>query len=163
MTWRTTPLLTGIAAVLTVGAVTVTAFSFGTASSFREGLFSWALAASDNNNNNSGPPVLPADVVKYSQVPKEGTFTADKIPKGLLKDHTTKAGTWGIIRVYQGTLEYTIQEPELLVMKLQAPAAGVIEPQTLHHVKALTDDVKFVVEFYRKPGTGPVDEKREGL
>ena len=64
----------------------------------------------------------------------------------------------------QGTLEYTIHEPEpTLVLQLKAPATGVIEPQCLHHVKALTDNVEFVVEFYRLPGTGPVDEKREGL
>jgi hypothetical protein len=27
----------------------------------------------------------------------------------------------------------------------------------------LTDDLKFVVEFWRVPGTGDVDEQREGL
>jgi tellurite resistance-related uncharacterized protein len=40
---------------------------------------------------------------------------------------------------------------------------GVIEPTKLHSVKALSDDVEFVVEFWRRPGTGVVDEKREGL
>eukprot|EP00566_Odontella_aurita_P027737 CAMPEP_0113543590 /NCGR_PEP_ID=MMETSP0015_2-20120614/10240_1 /TAXON_ID=2838 /ORGANISM="Odontella" /LENGTH=160 /DNA_ID=CAMNT_0000443761 /DNA_START=157 /DNA_END=639 /DNA_ORIENTATION=- /assembly_acc=CAM_ASM_000160 len=112
----------------------------------------------------TGMPTLPAGVVKYSQVPAPPkTFTADKIPRGLLRQHNTKAGTWGIIDVRKGRLEYQINEPERLVFELQAPAKGVIEPRVFHQVKALTDDVEFVVEFYRMPGTGPVNEKREGL
>ena len=113
----------------------------------------------------SGMQKLPEDVVQYSQVPKEGFFTADKIPRGLLKDHTTKAGTWGVIRVSEGKLQYTIQEPTQSIHEItpETLPGGIIEPQVKHRVKALTDDLKFVVEFYRKPGTGPVDEKREGL
>jgi len=113
-----------------------------------------------------GMKELPSDVVQYSQVPKTpgSCFTADKIPRGLLQDHTTKAGTWGVIRVTTGTLEYTIQEPTQSVHEITAESKpGIIEPQVKHHVKALTDDLQFVVEFYRAPGTGPVDEKREGL
>jgi tellurite resistance-related uncharacterized protein len=112
-------------------------------------------------------PVLPSTVVQYSQVPspKRGVpyFTAATIPRGLLNDHNTKAGTWGVIRLDHGKLEYTIQEPLPRIFVLEAPARGIIEPTVLHHVKALSDDLRFVVEFYREPGTGPVDEKREGL
>eukprot|EP00545_Synedropsis_sp_CCMP1620_P002389 CAMPEP_0119003896 /NCGR_PEP_ID=MMETSP1176-20130426/826_1 /TAXON_ID=265551 /ORGANISM="Synedropsis recta cf, Strain CCMP1620" /LENGTH=113 /DNA_ID=CAMNT_0006955539 /DNA_START=184 /DNA_END=525 /DNA_ORIENTATION=- len=106
---------------------------------------------------------LPSDVVKYSQVPQKGAFTANKIPKGLLKEHTTKAGTWGVINVSQGQLRYQINEPTESVHILDTDTRGIIEPQVKHHVAALTDDVEFVVEFYRLPDTGPVDEKREGL
>lgn len=106
-------------------------------------------------------PTLPSNVVKYSQVPKDKVFTADKIPKGLLKQHSTKKGTWGIINVQKGALEYKILEPTEQVFELQAPTKGVIEPTVLHQVRALTQDLEFVVEFYRLPGTGPVDEKRE--
>jgi tellurite resistance-related uncharacterized protein len=112
-----------------------------------------------------GMQTLPDDVVQYSQVPQTGHFTADKIPRGLLKDHTTKAGTWGVIRVHAGKLEYTIQEPTQSIHEItpETQPGGIVEPQVKHHVKALTDDLQFVVEFHRKPGTGPVDEKREGL
>mmetsp|Transcript_17604 Transcript_17604/g.36989 ORF Transcript_17604/g.36989 Transcript_17604/m.36989 type:complete len:178 (+) Transcript_17604:20-553(+) len=111
-----------------------------------------------------GMPILPSDVVKYSQVPKAGTqFTAQTIPSGLLKQHTTKKGTWGVIRVSTGKLEYTIHEPRSSVHVLDSETVGVIEPTMLHQVKGLTDDVQFVVEFWRVPGTGVVDEKREGL
>lgn len=110
-------------------------------------------------------PVLPADAVKYSQVPGKGKhFTAQKIPSGLLKQHSTKQGTWGIIRVSTGKLSYQINEPIVreFVLTPDTPP-GVIEPTILHQVKALTDDLEFVVEFLRLPDTGPVDEKREGL
>lgn len=146
--------------VIAVSAVVVSAYSQGSA----KATCSPCPRASSSSDDNGKPVNLPDNVVKYSQVPKQGkVFTAASIPKGLLKDHTTKKGTWGLICVSQGTLEYTIQEPAPRVLQLVAPATGVIEPQCLHHVKALTENVEFVVEFYRKPGTGPVDEKREGL
>lgn len=114
---------------------------------------------------SSGMKELPKDVVPYSQVPKAGSFfTATTIPKGLLRDHTTKEGTWGVIRVSSGKLEYSIlQEPPpgVVVLECSPELPGIIEPQVKHHVKALSDDLKFVVEFHRLPGTGPVDEKRE--
>ena len=109
-------------------------------------------------------PELPLDVVKYSQVPRSPkVFTADTIPRGLLKQHSTKKGTWGIINVRQGKLEYQINEPSPHKFDLSSTTKGVIVPKVLHQVRPLTDDVEFVVEFYRRPGTGPVDEKREGL
>lgn len=106
---------------------------------------------------------LPREVVKYSQVPREGVFTSTKIPKGLLKEHTTKVGTWGVIKVTKGKLGYTINEPSPTEYILDEKKRGIIEPQVKHEVAALTEDVEFFVEFYRIPGTGPVDEAREGL
>eukprot|EP00929_Paragymnodinium_shiwhaense_P068689 TRINITY_DN34593_c0_g1_i1.p1 TRINITY_DN34593_c0_g1~~TRINITY_DN34593_c0_g1_i1.p1 ORF type:complete len:154 (+),score=24.21 TRINITY_DN34593_c0_g1_i1:48-509(+) len=109
-------------------------------------------------------PHLPSTVQKYSQVPPNGKcFTANKIPKGLLRQHNTKVGTWGVIRVKQGRLRYQINEPTVQIFELDSQVPGVIEPQIYHEVAALSDDLEFVVEFYREPGTGPVDEKREGL
>ena len=113
------------------------------------------------------PTKFPLDLVKYSQVPKEGTyFTKDNIPKGLLHKHSTKRGTWGIIRVFTGRLIYSINNKgedhyDIDVLDMYTP--GMIEPQVLHEVSPLTDDVRFHVEFYRFPNTGDVDEIREGL
>jgi len=116
--------------------------------------------------------------VKYSQVPKPSSssssssssspyFTADKIPRGLLKEHSTKSGTWGVIRINKGKLLYTINDKSLGLPPaeyvLHKDRVGVIEPQVKHEVAALTDDLEFVVEFYRVPGTGGVNEPREGL
>jgi len=110
----------------------------------------------------SGMPILPLDVVQYSQIPKSKTFTATTIPKGLLNRHNTKAGTWGIIDVQHGKLQYTTHEPFESVHVVDPTHRGVIEPTKYHEVKALTEDLEFVVRFYRLPGTGPVVEKREG-
>jgi tellurite resistance-related uncharacterized protein len=128
--------------------------------------------SASSDENRTSMPQLPHNVVKYSQVPNnnhekvEKVFTADTIPKGLLKQHSTKDGTWGVIRVLKGELEYVLeQSEETLEVKfhLTSDFRGVIEPKSLHHVSPLSPDVEFVVEFYRFPGTGPVDEKREGL
>jgi tellurite resistance-related uncharacterized protein len=121
-------------------------------------------------------PEMPCDMVQYSKVPtKDPALTATTIPKGLLKDHTTKAGTWGVIRVLTGALEYNIQNDDKTgegessssssssSFELSPDFLGIIEPERKHHVKALSDNVEFVVEFYRQPDTGPVDEPREGL
>ena len=109
-------------------------------------------------------PILPSNVVKYTTLPRLfGGFTATTIPSGLLKSHTTKEGTWGVIRPYSGQVEYTIYEPKKSIHVLDEDNLGIIEPTMLHHVKALSEDVEFVVEFWRAPGSGVVDEKREGL
>jgi tellurite resistance-related uncharacterized protein len=88
---------------------------------------------------------------------------ATTIPSGLLKEHNTKKGTWGLIRVLKGQLEYKIIETDKSTHVLDKDNHGIIEPTKLHQVKALTDDLEFVVEFWRVPGTGMVNEKREGL
>jgi tellurite resistance-related uncharacterized protein len=115
-----------------------------------------------NKESKVGMPVLPNGFVKYSQVPKTGAFTETTIPKGLLKHHNTKAGTWGIINVQSGKLSYSIEEGSHKgVYPLDVTRKGIIEPTILHSVAPVPGDaVSFVVEFYRLPGTGPVDEKR---
>jgi hypothetical protein len=52
------------------------------------------LSTDENQHESNGMPILPSDVVQYTQVPKVCTkFTATTIPSGLLKEHTTKKGT----------------------------------------------------------------------
>lgn len=115
-------------------------------------------------HQTNGMPILPSNVVQYTQVPKVGkVFTATTIPSGLKKEHNTKRGTWGVIRVSIGKLEYKILEPQKSVHVLDKETVGIIEPTKLHQVKSLSDDLEFVVEFWRVSGSGVVDEKREGL
>jgi tellurite resistance-related uncharacterized protein len=97
---------------------------------------------------------LPSEARKYAQVPREGlAFHADTVPRGLLKDHTTKAGTWGRIVVRRGLLRYTIAPredgaaPE--VHELRPGVVGVVEPQVPHAVAPASQDLEFVVEFWR--------------
>ena len=44
---------------------------------------------------------LPPDAAPYQST---AIFTQDTIPKGLLKAHTTKVMTWGLIHVVEGRL-----------------------------------------------------------
>ena len=88
---------------------------------------------------------IPSNVTPYKRTPE---FTEETVPKGLLRDHNTKEGVWGKIVVLSGSLEYTIQEPDLEVIKLNPDRFGVVEPTIRHHVKPL-GTVKFYVEFYR--------------
>mmetsp|Transcript_21573 Transcript_21573/g.31908 ORF Transcript_21573/g.31908 Transcript_21573/m.31908 type:complete len:197 (+) Transcript_21573:35-625(+) len=109
--------------------------------------------------NSSGMPKLPNEVVKYSQVPQNGGFLfKDTIPKGLLREHNTRAGTWGVIRVYKGELEYIISEPTESTHVLNKNTPGIIEPTMHHRIRPITDDVELVVEFYRKQQQ--VEEKK---
>lgn len=89
---------------------------------------------------------LPKDVIAYKRTPE---FTEENVPVGLLNDHNTKEGVWGIIVVTEGELEYTIQEPEVEVVVLNPNYSGVVEPTIKHHIKPL-GTTRFYVEFYRK-------------
>jgi len=156
----------------------------------------------NDDEDEDGMPLLPKNVEKYSQLPKTKTatitttttngksnnkvFTATTIPKGLLNRHNTKVGTWGVLTIFRGSLEYKIAPRENTMRKevdgeddnvayptqfvLDASSSssssssrntGIIEPQRYHKVVPMSDDVEFIIEFYRVPGTGPVEEKRE--
>jgi tellurite resistance-related uncharacterized protein len=49
--------------------------------------------------------ILPVTVKPHKRA---ATYTEETAPKGLLTDHTTKAGTWVVITVISGQLQYTI-------------------------------------------------------
>ncbi len=79
-------------------------------------------------------------------------FTEATVPAGLLRDHTTKAGTWGRIVVQEGTLRYVVERfarDELLT----PDAPGVVVPELPHHVEPI-GAVRFHVEFLRAPEDG---------
>ena len=81
-------------------------------------------------------------------------FTEATIPAGLLRAHTTKAGSWARIRVLEGALHYRIGGalPEEYV--LRPGEDGIIEPEVPHEVEA-AGSVRFYVEFLRRaPGQG---------
>eukprot|EP00602_Paraphysomonas_sp_CaronLab_P001100 CAMPEP_0185017382 /NCGR_PEP_ID=MMETSP1103-20130426/340_1 /TAXON_ID=36769 /ORGANISM="Paraphysomonas bandaiensis, Strain Caron Lab Isolate" /LENGTH=145 /DNA_ID=CAMNT_0027546763 /DNA_START=51 /DNA_END=485 /DNA_ORIENTATION=+ len=91
---------------------------------------------------------LPSTVKAYKRT---STFTKKTVPKGLLHRHNTKVGTWGLIVVVNGSLNYTIfndgkTRPDIRILTPGNP--GVIEPQVYHKVELRTDDTQFYVEFY---------------
>ena len=94
---------------------------------------------------------LPPGVAPYKRTP---TFTEATVPAGLLHDHSTKEGTWGLIHVEEGRLKYLVTDPakppEETILVPDAPP-GVVEPLILHRVEPL-GAVRFHVEFFRHAG-----------
>lgn len=88
---------------------------------------------------------IPNNVSAYKKTPN---FSQDSVPSGLLKNHKTKAGTWGKIIVLKGEIEYCIQTNPLEIIKLTSSNYGVVEPEQLHFIKPL-GAVEFYVEFYK--------------
>lgn len=88
--------------------------------------------------------VLLKNLVAFKRTP---TFTERTIPAGLLKDHQTKAGVWGVIHVEVGELRYVI--PSLNEDHILTPdQTGIVTPEVLHHVAPI-GEVRFYVEFWR--------------
>jgi tellurite resistance-related uncharacterized protein len=95
---------------------------------------------------------LPEGLESYKRTP---TFTEASVPAGLLNEHATKEGTWGVIHIEEGSLRYVVTDPrrsatERIVTPDSAP--GIIEPTVLHHVETL-GSVRFHVEFLRAYAT----------
>jgi tellurite methyltransferase len=87
---------------------------------------------------------LPDTVAPYQRTK---TFTAETVPKGLLADHTTKAGVWGVITVTAGQLKYIIPSTGETTI-LEPGINGIAEPEVPHRVEPL-GAVAFYVEFCR--------------
>ncbi len=87
---------------------------------------------------------LPEGLAPYRRT---DTFSPATVPAGLLRDHKTKAGVWGLIQVVQGTLIYRIAVTGR--EQVLAPGVnGIVEPEVLHSV-SLSEDAAFFVEFWR--------------
>lgn len=87
---------------------------------------------------------LPNHLSAYKKTP---VFAWETVPASLTRDHSTKAGTWGLIHVLAGTLELRIPSTSELV-RLAPGTPGVIEPEVPHRV-VLEPATRFYVEFYR--------------
>lgn len=85
---------------------------------------------------------LPPGVEPYRRTAE---FSESTVPAGLLRDHTTRAGVWGRIRVLGGSLLYRIG-PES--RRLEPGVDGIVEPEVAHHVEP-AGSVRFFVEFNR--------------
>ena len=87
---------------------------------------------------------LPPGARPYKKTP---VFMETSVPAGLLKDHATKEGVWGIIHVEQGELEYTIADQGVST-RLSPNTQGLVRPTELHYVKPV-GPCRFFVEFWR--------------
>ncbi|MEM7213575.1 MAG: DUF1971 domain-containing protein [Pseudomonadota bacterium] len=86
----------------------------------------------------------PANTAPYRRT---DTFTPQTVPVGLLRDHKTRAGTWGVIHVLSGELQFRVASTGGQTT-LTPGMTGLVEPEVLHSVE-LSDDASFYVEFWR--------------
>ena len=100
----------------------------------------------------TAPPQLPSGLKPGRRTP---SFTDETVPDGLARDHTTKAGTWGVIHVEEGRLRYCVPS-RAYETEIAAGEKAVIEPEVPHHV-APVGAVTFFVEFWT------ADAEDEGL
>ena len=87
---------------------------------------------------------LPASVQLVRTTP---TFTAETVPPGLLRGHEVATGTWGRLRVDEGTVTFVL-EATGEERRLGPGDTQVIEPDVVHHV-VVDPGASFAVEFHR--------------
>ena len=90
---------------------------------------------------------LPPGAASYKRTPE---FREDTIPAGLLSEHSTRAGVWGVITLISGTLRYVVPETGLDVL-LSPERPGIVQPEQIHFI-APAGPVHFYVEFWRLDG-----------
>ena len=71
-------------------------------------------------------------------------FDEYTLPAGLRREHRTKPGVWGIIRVLEGRLQF-VAHGRTSVLTPEEP--GLVQPDELHWVEPL-GPIQVQVEFY---------------
>ncbi len=89
---------------------------------------------------------LPVEVKPYKKTP---VFTPENIPKGLLAEHSTKAGTWGVLEVETGTLQYVVTQAGFEEsVTIHTGGTAIIAPEHAHYVE-LSPEAVFQITFHR--------------
>lgn len=88
---------------------------------------------------------LPDGAVAYKET---SLFDEATVPKGLLAEHTTKEGVWGLVEVSRGTLAYVVDGLGGRRFELAPGTPGVVPPEVVHHVE-IVGPVAFRVRFHR--------------
>lgn len=73
-------------------------------------------------------------------------FDEDTLPAGLRKEHRTKEGVWGVIRIFEGRLRYKVLDP-VSESILDHDHPGLVLPDQPHFVEPL-GAMRMQVEFY---------------
>ena len=75
-------------------------------------------------------------------------FDEATLPAALRREHRTKAGVWGVVRVIEGTLALDFADGRKLELTPDKP--GVLRPEELHWVTP-RGSMRMRVEFYDAP------------
>ncbi|WP_112834623.1 MULTISPECIES: DUF1971 domain-containing protein [unclassified Rhizobium] len=70
-------------------------------------------------------------------------FDESSIPAALLREHSLKPGSWGVVRITEGSVALVAAGREILTSQ----SFGLILPEIPHHLETL-GPVKFRIEFY---------------
>ena len=90
---------------------------------------------------------LPAGLREYKRTP---SLNADTLPRGFLRRHATKKGTWGLLEVEAGSVVYVIDdEANRGRYTLRQGDRAVIAPRQLHHLESASADLVFQVRFLK--------------
>ncbi|MEO8715678.1 MAG: DUF1971 domain-containing protein [Acetobacteraceae bacterium] len=81
--------------------------------------------------------------VPYRRTP---VFDETTLPPGLRREHRTKPGVWGVIRVLEGRVRYQVLDPASEAI-LGPGHPGLVEPDVPHLVEPL-GAVRMQIEFY---------------
>lgn len=79
----------------------------------------------------------------YNSTP---VFDENTLPAGLRKEHRTKDGVWGVIRILEGRLRYRVLDPVSETI-LDQDHPGLVLPDQPHFVEPL-GRMRMHVEFY---------------
>ncbi|WP_246748024.1 MULTISPECIES: DUF1971 domain-containing protein [unclassified Methylobacterium] len=80
---------------------------------------------------------------------RTAVFDEKTLPAALRREHRTKPGVWGLIRVLEGRLRYRVFEPASETV-LTPGLAGLLLPDQPHLVEPL-GPVRMQIEFYDRP------------
>jgi tellurite resistance-related uncharacterized protein len=90
-------------------------------------------------------------VVPYRSTP---IFDEVTLPAALRREHRTKPGVWGVVRVHAGQLKLSYVEPN--EMRLLGPGeSGLLLPDQPHFVEPV-GAVRMQVDFYDQPPPGTI-------
>lgn len=93
---------------------------------------------------------LPDGVREYKRT---AVFDEHTLPKGLLADHSTKPGVWGVIHVVAGALTYIVEPPHASEQRVAAGETAIVVPEQRHRVRP-EGPVRFFVAFHRATPAG---------
>lgn len=92
-------------------------------------------------------PRLPATA---EVVRRTASFDSATVPRGLLREHSTKPGVWGRIVVEEGRVQYEVLGLDADLWVLRPGVPGIIAPEVKHRVEPLAA-ARFHLEFLRVP------------
>jgi tellurite resistance-related uncharacterized protein len=83
------------------------------------------------------------DDVPYKITP---VWDQDTLPAAIRHEHSTKAGTWGVLRVLEGEVMLVFLAPTSSV-HVTPHSPALIPPEAVHHVE-LQGPMRMQVEFH---------------